>query len=141
MKTTYSTLAQIRAALIRTTDELLQFNNQAFSSWRGARQGSDWFINEPERAARCHEAAEDGADGSTHAEHIQDFQDYADEHYKALSDAVQSITTDSEDEAAFEAECDVLADEIDAAQSELNADLERLEKWHADNGSLHQQVG
>lgn len=33
------------------------------------------FINEPERAARCRDAAEHGCDGKTHAEVIDDWRD------------------------------------------------------------------
>ena len=33
------------------------------------------FINEPERASRCYDAAEFGADGKTHAEVIEDWRE------------------------------------------------------------------
>jgi hypothetical protein len=39
-----------------------------------AEKDSD-FINEPDRAARCCDAAEDGCDGKTHAEVIEDWRE------------------------------------------------------------------
>jgi len=34
------------------------------------------YINEPERASRCNDAAEEGCDGKTHQDVIQDWRDY-----------------------------------------------------------------
>ena len=138
MKTSdLSTPALIRAALIRAVRELLNYNHQYFYAWQASRLGNDLFISDPDRAKRIHEATEDGLDGSTHAEHIEDFTDYAKEHYDELKSAAfrldESVCTD--------AELTALDEEIEAAERELTADLERLEKWHADNGSLHQQFG
>jgi len=138
------TIAQIRAQLITTVSTLLEHNGQAFYEWQSNRLGNDLFISDPERAERIHEAAQDGADGSTHREHIADFQEYADEHYRELERACFNLSTDSEnpaDVASFEAECKALEMEIESAQEALDADMERLEQWHQDNGTLDEQIG
>ena len=79
---------------------------------------TDW-INDPDRAERCAEAAEEGSDGSTHQERIQDFRDafkdwISDNHrhhdYPTFTDAVDSY-------------------------------FDELELWHEKNGSLFQQIG
>jgi hypothetical protein len=88
-----------------------------------SRLGNDLFIDDPERADRILNAAEDGCDGSTHAEHIQDWRDFTDElRREALGDA-----EDDESEKTVESWHDAITAEIDAC-----------EKWHEDNGTLEQ---
>ena len=43
------------------------------ANW-AAEKDSD-FINEPDRAERCYDAAKDGCDGKTHAEVIEDWRE------------------------------------------------------------------
>ena len=43
------------------------------SNWTSEKDSD--FINEPNRAARCYDAAEDGGDGKTHAEVIEDWRE------------------------------------------------------------------
>lgn len=138
MKTlNYSTPSDIRAALVRSVSELINVNGQAFYDWQSSKLGNDLFINDPDRASRIYDAAEDGCDGSTHAEHIEDFTEYADEHYTELERAAEYL----DESVCSNLELTVLLGEIEVAREALTADLERLEKWHADNGSLHEQVG
>ncbi len=141
---TFNTIASIRAALVRTVTELIDYDNQAFYGWQSERLGNDLFINDPDRASRIHDAAENGCDGSTHAEKIADFQDYADEHYSELSSTVWNLETDSTDEAEiaqFNRECSDFEAEVDTAREALNTDISKLEQWHEKNGSLHEQIG
>lgn len=87
---------------------------QAFTSERD----SD-FINEPERAERCHDAAEFGADGKTHAEVIQDWRDAFDALIR--------------DRRAFNTP--------DRFVSAVLAHFDSIEQWHEKNGSLNQEIG
>ena len=128
-------LTKLIRALPDTTDALLDYDRQEFYNWQGERLGNDLFINDPERAERIHDAAEDGADGSTHAEHIDDFRDYAKEIYGEVRSAIFHGDIPS-DKAV-----DVLDAMIDRREERLEAVLDRLEAWHEKNGTLWQQVG
>lgn len=88
-------------------------------------RSSDEWINDPERMARVTDAAEHGTDGSTHAEIIQDWRDYAAAAY---------------DDARRMAEEDEL-DELDRLEAELEAELDALEAYHEQNGTLYQEIG
>ena len=82
---------------------------------------SDDWINDPDRMSRCHDAAEDGCDGSTHAEICQDWRDF-----------LNSLTISDEYRDG-----DLTEDEADYLHSEIDA----CEKWHEENGTLHEQIG
>jgi len=81
------------------------------------------FINEPERAARCHDAAEFGADGKTHAEVIQDWRD-AFSYW--LSDETRSAWSAAKGDRFGAAVC---------------AYFDSVESWHEKNGSLWTEIG
>lgn len=76
------------------------------------------FINEPARAARCHDGAEHGCDGKTHFEVIEDWRDafgywldnYSRNDHDRFTDAVRARFTSTE-------------------------------LWHVFNGSLFQEIG
>lgn len=51
-------------------------NSEEFQAWLSDRLGNDLCINDPERAERLREYAEEGLDGSTHYEHISDWREY-----------------------------------------------------------------
>ena len=79
---------------------------------------SDW-INEPERADRCYEAAESASDGKTHSEVIQDWRD-----------AFENMLSDrrgKEYHARFAAA--------------VSAHFDAVELLHETNGSLYQEIG
>lgn len=57
-----------------TITEMLQ--SQDFQAFRESILGSDLWFENPERAQRINEAAENGSDGSTHAETLQDWREY-----------------------------------------------------------------
>jgi hypothetical protein len=75
---------------------------------------SDDWINDPDRMARCHDAAEHGADGSTHQEAIEDMR----------ATFRRSIPS----------RCERLSNAADRYCNELDA-------WHDANGSLFQEIG
>jgi hypothetical protein len=92
------------------------------------------FLSDPDRADRIHEAAEDGADGSTYREHIQDFRDYAEELFRdAGSELWRGDFTDEQDEE--------LESALEVKRDAFETDADRLEEWHAKNGSLDEQCG
>jgi hypothetical protein len=84
-------------------------------------QSSDDWINDPERAERCLDAAEVGADGSTHREHIQDWRDAF--KYWIQDRRRGRWTTPDRFIAAVEAYFD------------------QVEQWHETNGSLDEEIG
>lgn len=85
----------------------------------GDKLGNDLFINDPERAARNADAAEHGEDGSTADEHCEDWREFA----EIL-----------EREARRQCETDEQETELEEAADALDADIARVEKWHAENG-------
>lgn len=120
MRTARQTAARALRNFPRTLAELT-----AHPDFRHFGDTSDDWINDPERMERCHDAAEHGADGSTHAEIIQDWRDYAAAAY---------------DDARRMAEEDEL-DELDRLEAKLEAELDALEAWHEQNGTLYQEIG
>lgn len=86
---------------------------QSFTSERD----SD-FINEPERAERCYDAAEFGADGKTHAEVIEDWRDYV--------------------ELVLNRRGHEYPERFAAA---VHARIDAVEDWHDKHGTLHQEIG
>ncbi len=88
-----------------TINEML--NSDAYQRWESSRLGNDLFINDPKRAARIHEYAEEGLNGSSHAEVIQDWRDY-------ISDS----------------------DFPEDVKACLLKEVDRVEEWHIKNGSI-----
>jgi len=91
------------------------FENHAFGAT------SDDWINDPARAARCDDAASNGADGSTHAEHIDDMR------------AIFRIYMRDRKNSAWKP-----TERFIGAVEEYFDDLEC---WHDANGTLDQMIG
>lgn len=108
------------------------YSSRGFDLYIGSTQGSDFFINDPDRAARCHDAAEHGADGSTHAEHINDWREYAEQLREEASRIAWRL--DEPDDVRAE-------EEIQAWHDRITAEIDACEQWHADNGDLHEEIG
>ncbi len=87
-------------------------NSDAYQRWESVRLGNDLFINDPERAARIYEYAEEGLNGSTHDEVLQDWRDY-------IADANLP----------------------DVVKESLLAEVDAAEQWHIDNGSITDVIG
>ncbi len=86
----------------------------------------DW-VNEPERMGRCWEAAEHGADGSTHAEILGDWWEFLHRlRHTALGIALHH---------------DRVSAEIERRADSIGAELEACEAWHAENGTLNEEIG
>ena len=85
------------------------------------------FINEPERAVRCADAAELGADGKTHAEVIGDWRD-----------AFKYMMQDRERRNWRRENSPYLPERFISA---VNAYFDSVESWHEANGSLFTEIG
>ncbi len=101
----------MRTPKIATLHELI--NSREFDAYRGDKLGNDLFINDPERAERCYDAAENGSDGSTHAEIIEDWRDF--------------LAT--------------LDDLSDSLREDIQQEINDCEAWHEKQGTLWEQVG
>jgi hypothetical protein len=87
-------------------------NSRDYQDFKSDRLGNYLFLSDPDRADRIYEASEDGSDGSTHAEIIEDWR-------------------------AFVDCCDL----PERCKDRLRAEIDDCEKWHADHGTLDEQVG
>jgi hypothetical protein len=108
----------------KNLEELYQ--SEGFDMFISNRLGNDLFINDPDRAKRCYEAAEFGADGSTHQEHIEDWRAY-----------LGTFRT-------WDAQYDETEEDGDLSQELYDAILKEIddcEEWHHKNGSLFQEIG
>jgi hypothetical protein len=110
--------------------------SQAFYTMQGEKESD--FINEPDRAARCYDAASDGCSGSTHSEVIDDFREFGDD---LLRDQWRAIEHQMETDDASPEEYEQAEQLFIECETAFNADCDKLEAWHEENGSLHQQVG
>jgi len=106
-------------AFPKTIDDLL--SHPKWDGFIGSKLGNDLFINDPERAERIHDHAEDGCDGSTHAEHMEDWREFAEMLFRSLS----------WDER----------EEVEPTHDALIAEIDACEVWHEKNGSLHEVIG
>lgn len=120
--------------------------SEAYYNW-SARNSED-FINCPDRAARCYDAAADGCDGSTHAENIDDFREYGNDLFydlnKALEQAIDSHPaqdTLGDDSPEWCELVNLWWEDFEKCEQAYSADVDALEDWHDKNGSLNQQVG
>jgi hypothetical protein len=107
---------------IKNLDDLIR--SEGFQSFDSDRRGNDMFINDPKRAERCYDAAENGSDGSTHAEIIQDWRDYL--------DTLKVIDPEFLEEGG---------DITQAVYDAISAEIDSCEAWHIEHGSIDQQLG
>jgi uncharacterized glyoxalase superfamily metalloenzyme YdcJ len=102
--------------------------SEYFQNWQSenlAACGYSRNSDRRDRYARCQDAASDGADGSTHAEVIDDMRE-------AFSDWLKDRRRQSRLKFA------AYYYRIEAAAEKH---FDQLESWHANNGSLEQQIG
>jgi hypothetical protein len=101
-----------------------EFIRSEYMDYWTSEKDSD-FINEPERAARCHDAAEDGCDGKTHAEVIEDWRE-------AFSTWMRATFRHGG--------CDGF-NRGDRFSDAVNKHFDAVEAWHQANGSLDREIG
>lgn len=100
-------------------------SSEYFANWQAEEIESGGYSRNADRRdrySRCHDAAEDGVDGSTHAEVIDDFRS-----------AFRSFIRDHKRNWR--------AMDPDRFTSAVEAHFDRLEQWHAKNGTLEQVIG
>lgn len=106
------------SAYRRASNFIDWFIRSRYMEGREFGSSSDMWIEDPERAQRCEDAASDGADGSTHAEHIADWR-------SAVSDWFH-------ERYGWNGH--------DRFQDAITMYLDELESWHEMNGTLWQQI-
>lgn len=133
MKTIHGTL------VIESINDFLHDPKESNNFYTWQSEKSNDFINYPERAARCHDAAADGCDGSYTYEVIDDFREFGhDLLYEAWRSICRSLRDIEDDEEYGRLELLVEA-EYDACHKAFDADCDRLEQWHIENGTYEQQ--
>ena len=91
-------------------------NSSEWSRFQNDKLGNDLFINDPDRAKRQYEYAQNGLNGSTPQEEIDDVREFLD----TL----------------------VIGEEISRHQYEkFMLELDKSEAWHENNGSLNRPLG
>ena len=114
------------AKKMKTLSDLIQ--SDAFQMFQSDKSGNDLFINDPERAERIYDAASEGGDGSTHYENIEDMREFL--------DRLSIFDPDYEEP---EAEKDFDIHFFDYAN--IAKEIDDLEKWHIENGSIDKVCG
>lgn len=89
------------------------------------------FINEPDRAERCYDAAVDGCDGKTHAEVIEDWRE-------AFSTFIRYDM--GRVDCPFKTRHNSFRT-LDRFEDAVNAHFDAVESWHDNAGTLYQQIG
>jgi hypothetical protein len=116
--------------MIQTFNDLNEmYRSRGFQIFQESKLGNDLFINDPDRAKRIYDAAEEGCEGSTHAEVMEDWREYLD----TVKIYIPDMDTDVEDIA----KCDITQATYDAILKEID----ECEAWHEKNGSLHNEIG
>lgn len=115
MKTDFTTLD----AMIRSRE---------FENYISSKLGNDLFINDPNRAERIADYAEEGGDGSSHAEIIEDWREFF-ETLKCFDPEFDDI----EDIDRY----DITLETKDAIEKEI----QDCQDWHQENGTLHTIIG
>jgi hypothetical protein len=99
------------------------YGSREYAAYISEKLGNALFINDPERAERIAEYAEDGINGSTHRETIGDWQEFLDS-LKIFDPDYEEI----EDIAKY----DLTKETYNSIQEEIIA----CEQWHVENGSI-----
>jgi len=111
-----------KSEIPQTLEEL--YNHPDF---RPFGSSSDDWINDPDRAERCNDAAEYGADGSKHYEVIQDWKEF-------LSDLFRDYRRGNDEDEITDAE-------LDAIEEAISAEIDACEAYHEAKGTLHDEIG
>jgi hypothetical protein len=123
--------------VIESIDDFLHDNDTANKFYEWQSQKANDFINEPERAARCYDAAADGCDGSYHWEVIEDFREFGNELLREAWNLIEH-ELDEEESAHVWSHVEV---EYELCVAAFGKCCDELEEWHRQNGSLDQQGG
>ena len=100
------------------------YNSREYQEFISVKLGNDLFINDPERAERIAEHAEDGINGSTHNETIEDWREFL--------ESLNTFDPEYDDPEDIE-NYDITMDTYNAIKKEIN----ETEDWHIKNGSIN----
>lgn len=106
--------------------------SSAFQSFQESRLGNDLFIDDPQRAERIHDAAENGCNGSTHGEVIQDWRDFLNDRYSVVVYDSPYDADDLLDGKSF--------DITESTRAKIDKEIDDCEEWHIKNGSINQEI-
>jgi hypothetical protein len=124
--------------VIESIDDFLHDDDTANRFYEWQCQKANDFINEPERAARCHDAAADGCDGSYHWEVIDDFREFGSELLQESWGLIVHELEDQEQPATIWRGAEV---GHDGCVEAFNKCCDDLEEWHRQNGTYEEQCG
>lgn len=124
--------------VIESIDDFLHDNTLANEFYQWQSEKSSDFINEPERAARCYDAASDGCDGSYHCEVIDDFREFGRDLLSKAWNSISDVLTDADYTDSEFAQCEL---EYEECSSAFESRCNELEAWHIANGSYEEQRG
>lgn len=116
----------MKTELIRNLKELLA--SRYYDGFIGDKLGNNLWINDPKRAERIHQAAENGCDGSTHGERIDDMRECNDL-------AEKEVYRPMFREMGFGEGSNELAT---ALRESIDSEIDDCYAWHEKNGSLNQ---
>lgn len=100
----------LEEARIHCLDDLLK--SEEFGNAQFGSSSDDW-ISDPDRAQRREEAVELGVDGSTHGERIDDMRACLRDQFEELPDVIRT---------------------------RIEEEIDELERWHAERGSLDEET-
>lgn len=131
--------------VIESIDDFLHDEKLSNRYYNQSAEKDNDFINEPERAERCHDAASDGSDGKYHWEVIDDFREFGGELLKeaerAIDDAVDAWELWDTNPTAAQLQRQAVDVEFQQCRLVFDKDCDELEQWHRTNGSYEQQIG
>jgi hypothetical protein len=113
---------------IESLDDMV--NSREYQAYLSDKLGNDLFINDPDRADRIHNAAENGDDGSTHREVIEDQREFLD----------MLVVLDPEDFDQEENDRNSY-DITQEVYDRISKELDEVEQWHVDHKTIDNQVG
>lgn len=100
------------------------YKSEEYESFICDKLGNDLFINDPERAERIQEYAEEGCNGSTHREMVEDWRYFIDSTLKAFDPEYDDI----EDIEKYDITL--------VTHNNIYAEIATTEEWHTKNGSI-----
>ena len=115
------------------------YNSREFAIYQESKLGNDLFINDPERAARIHDAAEYGTDGSTTQETIDDWREFLESYESEAAAELDGATYETDDEKEAEFLHAEKVKELEDTIKAISAEIDKCEMWHQMNGSLEHQ--
>jgi hypothetical protein len=104
------------------------YESEGFQYFDSDLRSNQMLLDDPDRAERIYDAAENGSEGSTHREIIQDWRDYLN-----LLKTFDPEYDDIEDIEKY----DITLKTSNTIEKEIND----CEQWHIDHKTIDNQIG